>query len=158
MNIRLLSNAPHPAGNGTERWDGRKDDGTFHQGSFTIFFGIPATLPQNVIIVSGGTELTDFHAEAYLILPVFGEVSLLRYTLPASSSVTVTLTDPNGNLVRTLLNGTAQSAGLQSIEWNGKNDAGLIVSTEGSYKVTLTALESGTGQTRTRQGSVVVYK
>ena len=73
-------------------------------------------------------------------------------------SFTMTLTNPNGNLIRTLLSNAPQSAGSQTVEWNGRNDAGQVVSVDGDYKITLTAVDAASGFASSRTGTVVVYK
>jgi len=129
------------------------------QGAFGVSNAAGVSLPLNPIVLSRAPiEFTNFRAEAYLIQPVFGEVSLLTYSLSRNANVSIALTDPNGNVVRTLLSNVAQTAGSQSLEWNGLTDNGKVVSVEGDYTVTLTAVDSVSGLSYTRRGTVVVYK
>lgn len=64
--------------------------------------------------------------------------------LPAkgATDVTVTITDANGNKVRTMELG-ALGEGANGVKWDGKNDAGEVVA-EGNYQFTVTAVGAGT--------------
>jgi hypothetical protein len=81
--------------------------------------------------------------------PVSGSC-LIRYALPAPSSVTLRIYDICGRLVRALDQGERQ-VGFHAIRWDGRNGAGLFVP-GGVY---LYRLEAG-GFTRTR--SVVLLR
>jgi flagellar hook assembly protein FlgD len=70
----------------------------------------------------------------------------------------MTVADPNGHVVRTLLSNAAQTAGPQALEWDGRTQTGQLVATEGDYTVTLTATDPVSGLHFTRVGTVVVYK
>jgi flagellar basal-body rod modification protein FlgD len=63
--------------------------------------------------------------------------------LPASGAtdVTVTITDANGNKVRTMELG-ALGEGANGVKWDGKNDAGEVVA-EGNYQFSVTAVGAG---------------
>ncbi len=154
VNQEIRIQGPH-----TEYWDGRRDDGGLFQGAFGVTNSAGVSLPLNPIILSRApVEFTNFRAEAYLIQPVFGEVSLLTYTLSKTATVSISLMDPNGNAVRTLLSNVSQLAGSQSLEWDGRTDSGKLVSVEGDYTVTLTAVDPVTGVSYKRVGNIVVYK
>ncbi len=57
-----------------------------------------------------------------------GTATKLNYNLPAATnSTTVTITDGTGNTVRTINLG-ANSNGLNSIAWDGKNNSGALLS------------------------------
>jgi flagellar hook assembly protein FlgD len=155
----LLNQAIRTAGPQTEFWDGRRDDGAFHAGAFNVFYDVPVALPLNAIVLSRPLPaIDDFRAQAYLIQPVFAEVSALTYTLTRDASISITLTDPNGNAVRTLLSSAPQTAGPQSLEWDGRTDSGELVAVEGAYRVTMAATDSVSGLGSTRIGTLTVYK
>ncbi len=63
--------------------------------------------------------------------------------LPANGAtdVTVTITDANGNKVRTMELG-ALGEGANGAKWDGKNDAGEVVA-EGNYQFSVTAVGAG---------------
>jgi hypothetical protein len=56
----------------------------------------------------------------------FNPVTTLRYDLPETGLVTITIYDMLGRQVKTLFNQT-QSAGIHSIQWNATNDYGKPV-------------------------------
>ncbi|MEJ2049042.1 MAG: FlgD immunoglobulin-like domain containing protein [Calditrichota bacterium] len=65
------------------------------------------------------------------------ETTTLRYSLEKSGKVTIKIFDAGGNLVKTLLDNTQQSAGTeQAIPWDGKNGDGTIVA-NGVYFFTI---------------------
>jgi len=156
---RLLNNAALAAGPHVVAWDGRRDDGEFHLGPFNVFFGVPAALPANPILVrQQSLRIDNLRADAYLILPVFAQTSAIRYDLTRPATVTITIRDPNGNHFRTLAGGQAQAAGARLVEWDGANDAGLLATLEGDYAVQVHAVDAATGLSTQRTGVVVVYR
>ncbi len=65
------------------------------------------------------------------------ETTTLRYSLEKSAKVTIKIFDSGGNLVKTLLDNTQQSAGVEhAIVWDGKNGDGDIVA-NGIYFFTI---------------------
>ena len=156
--VTLLNRAPRPAGPQLELWDGRRTDGTIYSGTFHAESNVPEALPENAVILDHRSDITSLRAEAYLIQPAYGEVSLITYTLARNAAVTIRLTDPNGNVVRTLRNNVAQTAGPQQVEWNGRSDDGRMAAVEGDYRITLTIVDSATGLSSTRIGSIMVYR
>ncbi len=85
------------------------------------------------------------------VLANFGSIQLnggaptpLQFTLDsAASSVTLTIKDAQGNVVRTL-NAGALPAGPQSLAWDGKNASGQPLPV-GSYAVSVTAASNKGG-------------
>jgi hypothetical protein len=57
----------------------------------------------------------------------FNPSTLIRFSLPSRSSSTITIYDILGRRVRTLLN-EVRDAGTYEIEWNGRDDSGIPVS------------------------------
>jgi flagellar hook assembly protein FlgD len=160
----LLPQAIRGPGPQVELWDGRGDDGTVFEGSFNVFFDVPVLLPLHPIVVSrDAVGFENFRAEAYLIQPVFAEVSTLTYTLTApppstGANVTIALINPNGNQIRTLVANAFQPIGPQTLEWDGRDDDGQVVSVEGVYTVSLTGEDPESGFESTRLGAITVYK
>lgn len=70
-----------------------------------------------------------------LFNPSQGECIVIRYELTQAAKVTLTLHDPDGRLIRTLVSGASQPAGLQMATWDGKDDAGVVVPDEAYYPV-----------------------
>ncbi|GJQ32192.1 MAG: hypothetical protein HBSAPP04_10310 [Ignavibacteriaceae bacterium] len=67
----------------------------------------------------------------------FNPTTVIKFALPASENVTLTVYDITGKKVAELVNGQHQ-AGSYSYEWNGKNDFGQSVSS-GVYLCTIKA-------------------
>ncbi len=139
-------------------WDGRNELGQFHAGAFSFYFGVPNALPDNPIYLDDVPIRFDgFRAEAYLIHPVFGEITSFNYELNKSASVTLTIRDPNGSHVRTIVPGMFRTPGTYSDAWDGTDDAGMLVSVPGQYDVLLVGFDLVSGQTYQRTGVVTVY-
>jgi FlgD Ig-like domain len=67
----------------------------------------------------------------------FNPTTSIRFSLPASEFVTISVYDASGRLVRTLVE-SVQTAGAHDIQWNGRDDAGSAVGS-GVYFYRLTA-------------------
>ena len=154
----LLDQAARSQGNQVEWWDGRRENGSFFRGAFSVFFDVPQALLANPIVLRQTPMATNLRAEAYVMQPVFGEVSTLTYTLSRNATISITLTDPNGNMIRTLLSNASQPAGAKTAEWDGRTDAGAVVSVEGQYRITLTAIDPLSGASQMLPGILTVYK
>ena len=140
-------------------WDGRYNDGTIFTGSYEVYFAVPRGVPGNSIIVRNqALQITNLVCEAYMILPSYGEVSTIKYTLPVNADVSIDMTDPDGDHFRTLLTDQPQAAGPQQIIWDGRNDTDQMIAKEGDYTVVITAVDPVTGTTTTRFGIVVAYR
>ena len=140
-------------------WDGRYNDGTIFTGSYEVYFAVPRGVPGNSIIVRNqALQITNLVCEAYMILPSYGEVSTIKYTLPVNADVSIDMTDPDGDHFRTLLTDQPQAAGPQQIIWDGRNDTDQMIAKEGDYTVVITAVDPVTGTTTTRYGVVVAYR
>jgi flagellar basal-body rod modification protein FlgD len=70
----------------------------------------------------------------------------LNLTQPADS-VSVTITDTTGKIVRTLQLG-AQNTGMVGVQWDGSTDAGTTAA-DGSYKFSATAVLGGNSSAAT---------
>jgi len=69
-----------------------------------------------------------------------GVPSEITFNLPRIADVAVRVYDEAGNLVSSQLQSSAMPAGRQTLEWNGRDDAGLVVPT-GNYRYELDALD-----------------
>ncbi len=72
--------------------------------------------------------------------------------------MSVSILDPNGNTVRTLLSNASQAAGDYAFEWDGRTDAGRVLAVPGDYTFLVTARDAATATTVTRRGVIVVYR
>jgi hypothetical protein len=58
----------------------------------------------------------------------FHPTTAVRYYLPDVSVITISVYDIAGKLVKQLVDGEKQPAGIHEVEWNGKDDGGGVVS------------------------------
>ena len=65
---------------------------------------------------------------------------------------------PNGNAVRSLAQAQPQTAGPQTLEWDGRTDGGKVVALDGGYTIRLTVQDPTTEEDVTHLGTVVIYK
>ncbi|PIQ85951.1 MAG: hypothetical protein COV74_06685 [Candidatus Omnitrophica bacterium CG11_big_fil_rev_8_21_14_0_20_45_26] len=144
------------------RWDGRKYDGSFHTGFYKLNIEIPIDpdLHEQTIILKDTFEhpASVYQANAYLILPLNGEVTHFQYTLDNQADITVTIEDPNGSHFRTLVDNEPQSQGNYEVLWDGKNDLGEYAAIEGHYRFTINAVDQVTGSEKAVIGNVSVYQ
>lgn len=82
----------------------------------------------NGLELAGALELSAFSSHT---------VTNIRYRLPVSGVLSLTMYDAKGNLIKSLVNGY-QQAGAHSMQWNGKNSSGEKISS-GIYYCRLTA-------------------
>jgi hypothetical protein len=75
-------------------------------------------------------NITDFSLHQNFPNP-FNPSTIIRYNIPNSGNLEIKIFDITGSLVKTLFN-SFQRAGLDEIEWNGKNEKGELVSS-GTY-------------------------
>jgi hypothetical protein len=72
------------------------------------------------------------------------QTTTLSVNLQAPATFWWKIADKNGNVVRTFVNGVDTSAGLQSLQWDGKNTSGANVPDGTYYSVTTTRTTAGT--------------
>ena len=71
--------------------------------------------------------------------PGTGQKSTMSFTLSEASTVTLRVYNASGTLVRTLFNNASAVAGVNSVIWDGKSDAGVLVAAGTyTYKVWVT--------------------
>ena len=154
----LVNNEVRTTGDYVACWDGRRSDGTLLGGSFNIYYWYPSSLPLNPIVLERTPiEFENFRAQAYLIHPAYDQVSTLNYELTRDANVTMTISDPQGNAVRILLSNVPQQAGMQMVEWDGRNAQAETVAAEGTYTVTMTAVDPVSEMTYQQKGVIVVH-
>lgn len=73
--------------------------------------------------------------------PTLGQELALSYELSAADAVWVRIYDPDGGLVRTLVDGEEQEAGARRVAWDGRDQQGRVVPNE-AYTFTV---ETGSG-------------
>jgi len=104
--------------------------------SMDAMAGLKDTIEQGNIVNYIGKGVTL----AGDVLPIAqGYVGKVGYTLPQDAIVSVTITDENGSIVRTLDLGHL-AAGTQNYQWDAKDSSGQYVA-DGAYKVTIMAYD-----------------
>jgi hypothetical protein len=118
-------------------------------------------LKSNYVLVEGttpGVSLLSIRSDPFVLYLSYSQVSALEYTLEDDAEVTVTIRNPSGTVVRTLLSGESQSAGEHEVIWDGTNNLGRPVAEEGDFTFTVTATHAVSGSSTTRKGNIVVRK
>jgi hypothetical protein len=64
--------------------------------------------------------------------------------------------DPDGSFLATLQPSTGQTPGDYEIIWDGRNPDGEFVTTEGSYTLRLTGVDDTSGESFSRNATVMV--
>jgi flagellar hook assembly protein FlgD len=82
--------------------------------------------------------ITSVSINPDVINPANSETTTIGYTLDRNANVTIKLYDLDNNLTRTLINSLPRPKGVNSEIWNGKDDAGIIVSDD-AYTITIEA-------------------
>lgn len=92
-----------------------------------LISGSPFLLAQEIGVIS----LTDVSFN-----PSLGEKLGVTYVLPGAEKAWVRVYDPDGGLVRTLVDGEARKGGSHGVSWDGRDVDGLVVPNE-AYTMTV---------------------
>lgn len=77
----------------------------------------------------------------------------ITYSLAAAGRVSLAVYNPEGKLVRTLLNAAQRTAGTHTEQWDGKDDAGNVLPTTATYTWKLLQTQGLRAQYQTSLGS-----
>jgi hypothetical protein len=149
---------PVAEGPTTLRWDGRLPSGAPLSQPFSIFFDFPRPIEANAIFVAYDFSFGDVRTNPYVFHPTLAEVTNLEYQLPRPAEVTVDVIDPDGNFLVTVQPTTLQPAGDYEVRWDGLDEDGLIVTTEGSYTLDLRARDVASNQVYVRRATTLVAR
>ena len=108
-------------------------------------------------VVSAGTDNDSIQGVSLNISafnPSRGEQVKLSYTLSRPETVTIRIYDPDGGLVRTLLDQVAQAVGKQEIGWDGLDDEKQRVPDE-AYTFTIETASGAVHDPTTSSGGTV---
>ncbi len=138
-----IAGKPRDKGENIEKWDGsvelwknnKKTDKTDKTKFVSGILNLAAKaeiLPENAIVIKeqDSSLITNVSTEAYVIVPSYGEISTVKYTLSENAVVFISISDPNGNnltLSKGYEKGETQSKGEHSVEWHGVNADGKLV-------------------------------
>lgn len=153
--------AEKPLAEGEHRfiWDGRDRNGEILDYA-TEEFGVVIvydsfTLPENTIIAkSPEPPQIQVSSDSYSIIVWYGETTEIKYTVPVDGNVTVTIYDPPNILIKTLVDNEFKTAGTYTLNWNGTDHTGKLVSNDADYIINVSQA-AGDG-TITRNGNISV--
>lgn len=142
-----------PSGAGTGAWDGKNGSGAFvPDGSYTI-----TAVPRNRGGAEGNTQNVDVDVFTTMRAPAvtpnlfyavdgdsLARTTTLAVNLQSSATFWWKISDEDGNVVRTFVNGVNTSAGQQTMQWDGKDTSGAFVPEGTYYSVMTTATGAGT--------------
>lgn len=160
----ILYGAPRDQGEHIEKWDGKNNLGEIVTGDLQLS-SKAEILPDNCIVIEDvyASIITDISSEAYVILPAYGEISTIKYTLASDAKVSVSIADPNGNRW-TVLEEESKPLGQHSVEWHATTSDGKMVwpgtpdSPEGDYTVEITAEDPVNNVVDKRYANIHVYR
>lgn len=138
---------------GTIVWDGRAEGGGYvADGTYTLSFvakdraGNRSAAQDRVVNVYG--SLGYVAASRTLFFPQDGDKLVsttgLSFRLGAPATVSWTVINAAGGVVRTIKQDAALGAGTYAFTWNGRNDAGAMVA-RGTYRSLVTATDGTLG-------------
>lgn len=146
----VSSNTFNPAGSNTVIWDGRDNAGNLlPDAAYTYQVDavsqlVPAFKSTNktalVVVEKEPPQITGFSVSANPLKIAAGTVSF-KYTLSENAKVALKVYDSSGGLVRTIQNGTAKIAGLNTSTWDIKNDL-LSYIDDGTYTAAVSAVDN----------------
>ncbi|MBI4707280.1 MAG: gliding motility-associated C-terminal domain-containing protein [Candidatus Omnitrophica bacterium] len=139
-----------PVGSGEHQsiWDGRDELGniiSFQPYTLAVW---GYSLNDNVIVITGGRpDVSQITVAPIKLNPITNRYavslqnySTVSYRLSRDSNVTIAVYDANNNLVRTLLSNVLKYAGINNLDWDGKNDrAGVLPN--GYYRIEIQAVK-----------------
>jgi flagellar hook capping protein FlgD len=103
---------------------------------------------------TGSGAISDVTIGPAAFNPNFGEQVRLAYTLAGADAVTIRIYDPDGGLIKTLVDGAKRPAGTHSEPWDGRDNDGKIVPDE-AYTYTIETASGGLYDPTTFSGGAV---
>ena len=134
---------------GTVTWDGRNKDGAYvADGPYTLEFVAetgPATAARRsrdrsrciAALASTASSRSVFFPQDGDNL---GRTTAFSFRLRSAATVSWTVVNAAGTVVRTIKTGEALAAGPYAFTWNGRNDAGVMVP-RGTYRTVVSATD-----------------
>ena len=118
-------------------------------------------LKNNYIQVAGSTPeipALSVKSDPYAIYLSYSHIVALQYHLGTDATVSVTIVDADGSVVRHLVTEEAQAAGDQEAIWDGTDDGGELIEGDDDYTFVVTATLPGSLGSVTRRGNITVRK
>jgi flagellar hook assembly protein FlgD len=161
----ILIQKPFGKGTHTIFWDGAGVNGNIVTPSEndSLIFGLTRfDLPANAIVAESAPVLSNVAVTPNYFDPSTGNfispdnpVTTIAYAVSSDATVTVQVVRAGANrLVRTMAQTVA--AGSGSLQWDGKDDAGIFVD-PGDYRLAIKAFDGAGNQSLVRYGFVKVF-
>lgn len=133
--------------------------GKINTKEYNIFFGDAGPVNKGAVLVYYDDLLSNMRCNPYQVVPTYDEVTTISYDLSADASVTIDITDPDGNYFATLLDNTPHQAGHHEVVWYGTdgdpNDPNSVKTfTEGVYLIEIYV----EGSDEKIMGSITAYR
>jgi flagellar hook assembly protein FlgD len=142
-----------PGGPGSGTWNGKNNAGSYvPDGVYTV-----RATPHNRAGTEGNSDSVDVNVFTTMRSPSvspahfyaadgdgMARTTTLSVNLQSPATFWWKVSDKNGNVVRTFVNGVSTGAGQQSFQWDGKDSAGAYVPDGTYYSVTTTTTSAGT--------------
>ncbi|MCX7716567.1 MAG: hypothetical protein N2Z73_04040, partial [Endomicrobia bacterium] len=162
--IRLEDNQPK---NGNQLysvvWNGQSQDGTLlNEGSYIIELVVrdisgKSSTRKKTAWVDFSVDVSNLKVSPQIFSPNndgYEDQTLISYTLGEDAYVTIMIYDKQNNLIKKLQENLFRPAGVRSVYWDGKNEAGVVVA-DGIYVIAI-SVKDISGNTKTTQTSVEV--
>jgi flagellar hook assembly protein FlgD len=118
-------------------------------------------LKKNYIQVVGNTPqipVLSIKSDPYVMYLSYSHIVALQYHLETDATVSVTIKDAGGVVLRHLLTAASQVAGDQEVVWDGTDDSGELLAEEADYAFVITATLPDSLGSVTRKGNITVRK
>ena len=160
----VVSSLARAAGSYTFDWNGRSPSDKILPQTSNIVVACSATslFGENHIVTTGDTPVISLlKTDPYEVQLSYGEFTLIKYTLSRDANVTVKLISPTGTGI-TLISSEPQTADVeQEVKWDGLDPGdttgkAFLVSQEGTYTVSVQAVNAATGASATAKGLLLI--
>jgi flagellar hook assembly protein FlgD len=147
--VRTLTNATLSAGTKYVTWDGRNNYGTFvynqvYKFRITAYDSKSKILDQvagNVEIDNIAPEISQTEVSPQPFAPVGTNKATISYNLSEDAKVSILIYSTRGQVIREIANNVSKLAGLNQVDWDGKNIDGVICA-DGTYTLKIDAVDS----------------
>lgn len=155
----VIYRKPFSLGAHTFYWNGRDNQGQILDYCTQEFPLVVAydcqTLPQNtIVVISQEADEIAVSTDPFAIVVSYGEIANISYTLPADGSVSVSIYKPANTLIKKLVDNQAQTAGVYTLSWDGRDSSGKPVSEAADYIVKVELVAGN--KTLVRSGNISV--
>ncbi|MCI5227403.1 MAG: PKD domain-containing protein [Candidatus Electrothrix sp. AX2] len=157
----LLLRYPQSAGSYVQVWDGTDDQGNLVDPTTYVIAVFSWNLPENAIIVRSEPVISDLYVHPAYLNPAAlpydeADSAEIVYTLSKQAKVVATISDEENYIVRTLTATDVPGGPLNTMEWDGKNEAGKYVA-PGSYRIKLVATDAAGNSSLAANALVIIF-